>query len=258
MTNNSSGSLTGITISNNAGEINLDGKTTINIKGNSGSIVGIRNMNDGGKIEFKDSLNMTISNGTTTEKSEQGYHGIRVNKSTTTFGGNTNITMTDNTSVSNSISSIADVLSDTNDSIDTVVNFNGAENVLTLNSVGTGKNVLYGIRASGNEAIVNFTGKSTTINITSENASKIVGLGSQYAGNIVSNTGTKLSINTTSNSTDTNSFAVGIMTETYGGEGNHHNGNANLNGSVDITSSANVGTAYGILNQTSTMERDLT
>ena len=252
MTNDSSGALTGVVVGNNAGELVLNGNTIVDIKGNSGSIIGINNVNDGGKITFKDSLNMTVSNGSTKNSANDWYYGLRANKSTTTFGGNTNITITDNTNISDSISFIADVLSDKGNSISTVVNFDGAKNILTLNSVGTGKNTLYGVRVSGEKATANFTGADTTINITTNSAKQITALESQYSGNIVSNTGTKLTLNVTNNNTDSNSSASGITTLLY----NAYNGNVNLNGSVDINSTTNAGTAYGILNTASDTAQD--
>lgn len=234
------------------GNIITNGNVTLNITNDNGRIVGVENFgNTGGKIEFNDDFNLNTTNG---KNYNQFYQGVLANQSTTNFNGNTAITMIDNSNISSTKANyIVDVQCNPGNSVDTTVNFNGEKTTLVFNSLGDSTNNIYGIRASGVPGSINFNGKETLVDITSENSKNTIGLQSIYGANITNSKENNLNVKVTNNSFNEESYSYGILANKYnGGSGDYYNGNLNLKGSVDITSSANAGTAYGILNETIT------
>ena len=228
------------------GNIVIVGNSNINVNSETGRIVGVENWgNAGGKIEFNGDFNLNTTNG---KNYNQFYQGVLAYQSTTNFNGNTNINMINNSDISTSDHFLVDVQCDPGNAHDTIVNFNGAQTTLSYESKGKSSNSIWGVSVSGVPGSVNFNGAETNISIITENSEIVTALESQYGGNINSAEESEININVVNKSEKSDSIASGIIATAYA----EYNGNLTLNGTVDIITKTNAGTAYGILNETIT------
>ena len=231
------------------GNIIINGTVDLNLKKDgAGFLSAFKNReNEGKELTFKNIVNSNIELGENyTGVDIGGVNTIEVNHGIINFEKNTNITILNKSNISNEYNYVNAVRlqCDPGDKYPTFVNFYGDKTELIIKSVGESTGETIGIYSSGVGGSVNFKGKEAIIDVSSNSSKYVVGLSTQYGGNVKNDTGTKLIIKATSNSVDKDSLAQGINVSQWNG----YNGNISLDGSVDITAQANAGKSFGISN----------
>lgn len=218
-----SGTISGIG-AREKGNITFNGDSKFNFHSDTGRIVGIENWNNqGGKITFNGNLDLTMSN--SSSSIQKDHQALLAYQSTTEFNGNTNIKVFNNSVMPNT--RVVNIECDPGNAYDTIVNFNGEETTLSVESVDNAR-IIY---VSGVPGYLNFNGETITLSGKAE--SHIDAIRVQYGANIKSVAGSTVNIDVKS----ANKYANGINLGEYAG----YNGNAvDLKGNLNVTASGKI------------------